>query len=53
MFENTKLTKLTADDIEMYLRLRLKQRVTAIETHFEQLFSNQWELWWARQDSNL
>jgi integrase len=28
MFENTKLAKLTADDIEMYLRQRLKQRVT-------------------------
>jgi len=27
VFENTKLAKLTADDIEMYLRGRLKQRV--------------------------
>ena len=27
MFENTKLAELTADDIEMYLRGRLKQRV--------------------------
>jgi integrase len=27
MFENTSLAELTADDIEMYLRLRLKQRV--------------------------
>ena len=27
MFENTKLAELTADDIEMYLRRRLKQRV--------------------------
>ena len=26
MFENTKLAELTADDIEMYLRERLKQR---------------------------
>ena len=26
MFENTKLAELTADDIEMYLRKRLKQR---------------------------
>jgi site-specific recombinase XerD len=27
MFENTKLAELTADDIEMYLRQRLKQHV--------------------------
>ena len=27
MFENTKLAELTPDDIEMYLRRRLKQRV--------------------------
>ena len=27
VFENTKLAELTADDIEMYLRKRLKQRV--------------------------
>jgi len=27
MFENTKLAELTADDIEMYLRGRLKQHV--------------------------
>ena len=26
MFESTKLAELTADDIEMYLRKRLKQR---------------------------
>jgi hypothetical protein len=32
----------------------VKQRIGETnETRFEQLFSNQWELWWARQDSNL